>query len=370
MDSNSRRMFLKHTATITLLSFLYAPFKKCFASNTIKEKIPSWQELVEYARWCPTVHNLQPHQLKIISETEAELYYDPTRLLPVEDPNAIFVTIAMGIFHEHLSIAASPYMHKIEMTEVTESISISKTGSTLFAKLKLTATNDKEELDRELILKRKTSRLHYDGIALKEETANKIKTGASKFEHEFSYSSNKKLVDLLIDLNQKTLFEDISVKATATELDHLFRYSKEEAALKKDGLWSTCMCFPGNLMRSVFHHPKRWNHGLKKVLLKNYYRNSFKGTSTVCWFGGKFDNTEDWLNAGRMLARSWLTLTQENAFIHPFGSLITNKKAYEAINAACTQPTGNKKIWMIFRAGYSKEPARSLRLNTNEIIIH
>jgi hypothetical protein len=122
-------------------------------------------------------------------------------------------------------------------------------------------------------------------------------------------------------------------------------------------------------MKSVFTNHEKWTKGIRRSLLSNNYKNSFKGTSTICWFGGHFENTTDWLNAGRMFARNWLILTQENAYLQPFGSLITNENAYKKINETFTQPTENKKIWMIFRAGYSNEPTKSFRLSTDEIII-
>jgi len=369
MNLYSRRTFLKNGIKATFFIAFLSPFRQLFASSKNETKFPSWTELVEYARWCPNVHNLQPHKIKIISETEADLYYDPSRLLPVGDPNAIFVTVAMGIFVEHLSISAASYDMKVEIAEVYNPITTSATVETLFAKLKLIPTLEEEELDKELITKRRTSRLHYDGKPLKQGTLDKIKKQAEKFEHDFFSSSDKELVDFVEELNQQTLFEDLESKPARDELDHLFRYTEEEAETKKDGLWAKCMGFSGSLMKSVFIHHERWEKGLRKKILKNYYKSSFKGTTTICWFGGKFNNTNDWLNAGRMLARNWLLITKENAYIHPFGSLITNSGAYKKINEKFTQPKEDKKIWMIFRAGYSKEPTRSFRLSTEEIII-
>lgn len=369
MNLSSRRTFLKKSIKATFFIVLLAPFRQLFASFKNENKLPTWTELVNYARWCPTVHNLQPHKIKIISETEAELYYDPTRLLPVGDPNSIFITIAMGIFIEHISIAAAPYGAMVEITEVFNPIKTSATKQTLFAKLKLAPIVNKEELDRELITKRRTSRLHYDGKPLKEDTIAKIKKQAEKFEHEFFSSTDKDLVDLVIELNQQTLFEDLKSKADRDELYKLFRYSKEEAQTQKDGLWAKCMCFSGSLMKSVFRHHERWEKGLRKNLLSSHYKSSFKGTATICWFGGQFNDTNDWLNAGKMLARNWLLFTKEGAYIHPFGSLITNVEAYKKINKKFTQPMEGKKIWMIFRAGYSNEPTKSYRLSTEEIII-
>ncbi|MFM7757394.1 MAG: hypothetical protein ACKO6J_00520 [Crocinitomicaceae bacterium] len=369
MNLQSRRIFIKKNVKATLYIGLLYPFRQLFAFSKDESKLPSWTELVEYARWCPNVHNLQPHKLKIISETEAELYYDPTRLLPVGDPNAIFVTVAMGIFVEHLSIAASPYGNKVIITEVLDSITTSAKTNTLFAKLKILSTTDKEEINRELILKRRTSRLHFNGEELEKDTLYKIKKQAEFFENEFFSSSDKDFVDFVVDLNQQTLFEDLESKADRDELNNLFRYTEEEAKTKKDGLWSKCMGFSGSLMKSVFVHHEKWEKGLRKKILKGYYKSSFKGTKTICWLGGKFENTNDWLQCGRMLARNWLLLTQAGAYLHPFGSLITNPSAYKKINEKFTQPSKNKKIWMVFRAGYSAEPTRSYRLSTEEIII-
>lgn len=369
MISYSRRKLLKNSFIGAWYFAIMHPFQRIFAFDEIEEKMPSWIELVDYARWCPSVHNLQPHKVKIISETEAELYYDSARLLPVGDPDAIFVTVAMGVFQENLSIAAAKYKKKVEITQVLAPIKTGGSELRLFARLKLTSANDKEEIDRELILKRRTSRLHYNGTPLQQETLNKLKAEAEKFDHDLFYSSDQNLVDYVIKLNEEALLEDLNSKADCEELDHLFRYSEKEAREHKDGLWAKCMCFPGLLMRAVFEHPERWHKGLRKRFLLKHYKKAFKGTATICWMGGKFDNTNDWLHAGRMLARNWLLITGENAYIHPFGSLITNKGAYEKINMKFTRPTDGKKIWMIFRAGYSNEPARSFRLSTEEILI-
>lgn len=369
MNLNSRREFIKNSIKAVLFIGLSNPFRRLFAYTKNETKLPSWIELVEYARWCPSIHNLQPHKIKIISDTEAELYYDHTRLLPVGDPNGIFVTVAMGIFVEHLSIAAGSYGSKVLITEVFDPITTNATKQTLFAQLKLMPTTEKEELDRELIIKRRTSRLHYNGKPLKQDALAKIKNQVEKLEHEFFFSSDPDLIDFVIDLNQQALFSDLESKAEREELNNLFRYSKEEAEVKKDGLWANCMGFSGSLMKSVFNHHERWGKGLRKKTLKNYYKHSFKETTTICWFGSEFNNTNDWLQAGRMFARNWLLITKEGAYIHPFGSLITNINANKKINEKFTQPKGSKKIWMIFRTGYSDEPARSYRLNTDEIII-
>ncbi len=369
MTADTRRGFLKKSLSTTIFLIFLKPFSNIFANAHKPILPPLWTDLIDYARWCPTVHNLQPHKVKIISATEAELYYDPARLLPIGDPNAIFVTVAMGIFHEHLSIAASHTQHIVEMSNYVSPISTAAKGLTFFATLHLKPSLQKEILPRDLIKKRRTARLHYNAEPLKKETLDQLREQAAQFEHEFFSSTDEALIDFVIDLNQQTLFQDISLDADRKELDKLFRYSKKQAKEQKDGLWSKCMGFPGLLMKSVFQHSEKWKKGLMKQLLAKHYQASFKGTATLGWFGGRFNDTQDWLQAGRMLARSWLLVTKNKAYIQPFGSLITNAKAYQKINERFSQPGSGKKIWMIFRAGYSSQPARSFRLNTSDIII-
>lgn len=365
----SRRIFLKKLAAAAAFTVLSSTFRKIFGAEMPDKKLPAWKDLVETARWCPSVHNMQAHKLKVISESEAELYYDPARLLPVGDPPAIFFTVAMGIFVENLSIVAGASGAKVEIAEVYEPMSTAAKGITLFAKLKMSFTEEKEDLTPELIMQRRTSRLQYDGKPLEQVTLDKMKETGAAYGHEFGFSSDKELVDFVIDLNQVTLFEDISSQADREELDRLFRYNKHEAETKKDGLWAKCMGFSGALIKSIFRHHEKWEKGLRKKFLAKHYINGFKGSATICWFAGRFDNKYDWLNAGKMFARSWLHVTKGNGYIHPFGSLITNAGANKKLKDRLPNPQEGNTLWMIFRAGYSDVPTRSYRLSTEDIII-
>ena len=367
---NSRRIFIKKTALGLFSIALLNPFKQLWALTKNEPTIPpSWEKLIDIARWCPTVHNLQPHQVKIISETEADLLYDPNRLLPIGDPNSIFATVSMGIFVEHLSIASSSFGFKVHITKIYDPITIKSKEPTLFAKLKISPNYEKETLDIKLIEKRRTSRTAYNGKALEQNTVEILKAQAKKFNQEFFHSSDQKFIDFIVELNQETLFEDLESKPNREELDKLFRYSKKDAEMKKDGLWAKCMGFSGILLKSVFHHHERWTKGVLKKMLNKRYKSSFDGTCSICWIGGKFENTEDWLESGKYFARNWLLLTKENAYLQPTGSLITNIRAYNKMKTILTPPKNGKVIWMAYRAGYSKTPTRSHRLGTNEILI-
>ena len=367
MQTTKRRWFIKRITFATFSMSFLLPFKSIFGfTNSLP---PSWIEILDIAKWCPTVHNLQPQKLRIISETEAHLYYNPKRLLPIGDPKSIFATVAMGIFIEHLSIAAGYFGYQVNLIEVFEDISVNQSDDTLFAKLQLSERRVKETIESSLITKRRTSRNNYDGMPISTRLFDTMKNESGKFNNEFFHTSDKQLIEKITKINQDALFDDLDNNPIREELDNLFRYNKKDAALKKDGLWSRCMGFSGVLLRSVFQNHKKWTKGISKILLKETYVSSFKGTSSIGWFGGNFKNKNDYLNCGRMMARCWLLITKEGAYIHPFGSLVTNEKANDKINAVFTQPTGRKEIWMIFRLGYSKTPSRSYRLETKNYLI-
>lgn len=335
-----------------------------------KQKQPSWQELVEWARWAPSVHNLQPHRIKVISEDKALLCYDPKYLLPVGDPKSEFATAVMGVFAESLSIAAAPFGYKVEMSNILQTISTEYRDIQPFAELHLVPAFSKESLAPELMLKRRTSRTDYNGEPLSSSTIDRCAAIVSKLGGRLFHTHDPEKVEMLVKINQATLFEDLSHGAMREELDSLFRYSKKEAEESKTGLWTRCMGFPGKLVKSVFRHHERWIRGARKKMLSSYYGNTYKGTASILWIQHHWSTPEDQVNFGRILCRIWLQLAKDDAYMHPFGSLITNPTAFSKLSKSLElDQTSNAPLAFICRAGYSKEPPRSFRIQTNDILL-
>lgn len=59
-----------------------------------------WIDLLADARLAPSAHNTQRWLIRVVTDQEAELRYDPTRVLPVEDPEARFTSCGFqpGLF--------------------------------------------------------------------------------------------------------------------------------------------------------------------------------------------------------------------------------------------------------------------------------
>ena len=185
-------------------AFLF-PFTKLFGKNVLHdndEKI--WTELIEYARWCPSPHNVQPWKMKLISKKEAHLYYDPLRIPAVVDDRSSFTTVGMGMFIECLNIAARPMGLKIIAEHTVEKqMDASAKEFKLFCKLYLIETNENNNYDHELIKQRKTSRLQYDGRVIEPSVITALTNISAQNGYNFIYSADKELIDYSIELINK-----------------------------------------------------------------------------------------------------------------------------------------------------------------------
>jgi hypothetical protein len=94
-----------------------------------------------------------------------------------------------------------------------------------------------------------------------------------------------------------------------------------------------------------------------------------RGTRTIGWLEGPFETPKDWIRAGRMLARLWLTMTARDVFLHPFGSIFTNEAANRRLLERIPNDPSRGTMWLIFRLGRSEEPPRSHRLRADELVV-
>jgi hypothetical protein len=327
-----------------------------------------WKELLDYARWAPSPHNVQTWKVKLISATEAELFYDPNRLLPDEDPTGRFLMTGIGVFLEALNIAAKAKGYSVNAKFFVDKLDSKSNGLTPLANLTLTASQERDNLDRELIKQRRTSRLAYEKRMLDGRVVNELKSVAQNFGQTLTLSSEPATVDWVLKLNRDTMFYDMNDDKARNEVGSWARFSAKEAYEKKDGLWSYCMNTPSFIMYLFFN--ARWIINLPGIyqLIGTFYLSTTQ-TSTVAWLQGPFQNSKDWLNSGRMLMRLWLTMTKHGIYLHPFGSIITNAPAHKRLRDKFNVDESKNSMWLIMRLGYSKQPPRSVRLNLEDIII-
>ena len=327
-----------------------------------------WRDGVAFARWAPSAHNVQPWRLRVLSRDSAEVYYDPRRLLPQTDPTSAFTVISLAIFVEYLAIALQG--QGVEMTAVYEekALDYSAVKPVRFATLRLASSNRPVEIDRDLIVTRRTSRLSYDGKAVEPEALAAVAAIAAREGHVMTSSSDPKTVQWVLDLNKLTLFGDLDDPATRTELRKWIRTSDEEAAARPDGLWSHCLRMPGRLLKSFFDEHEKYVRGWRRTWCERLLMRGMRGTKTVAWWSGPFETPRDWISCGRVLGRSWLEFTRRGIQVHPFGSVITNPAAYKEFTTRVGSSERGRG-WLLIRLGRSASAPRSYRVPPADVFL-
>ncbi len=328
-----------------------------------------WRELLEYARWSPSPHNIQPWRVRVLSDSAAELLYEPTKLLPDTDPTGRFTAVGFGIFIEYLSIAAHAKGYELTCDYNNALLESHHTDLMPFARLTLAHATLKDDFSPDLLLKRQTSRLPYKDGPVSDLLQKKLRAIAEEFHQTIHISTDRTMVSWVLKLNRDTMFYDMDDPKSRNEVARWVRTTQAEADTKKDGLWSYCMRFPGWLMRIFF-----WHHEILKIpgikqLCGALYLWSMRGTRTVAWIKGPFATPKEWLASGRMLARLWLCMTENGVYLHPFGSIITNLIAHDILRKKFDVDEAVEPLWLIVRMGHSNLPPHSHRFSVDDILV-
>jgi hypothetical protein len=134
-----------------------------------------WREILDDARWAPSPHNTQPWLVRVLSAEAAELYAPRERLLPVEDPEGRFEMAAQGIFLEALNVAAGKRGLTVETEPLFPWLGVDADERPLVARLRLGRREEPARFDAQLLQRRRTSRLPYDGRPVDEQARRALR---------------------------------------------------------------------------------------------------------------------------------------------------------------------------------------------------
>jgi hypothetical protein len=325
--------------------------------------VTSWRELVEDARRAPSPHNTQPWLVDAASEEHALLLCRTERLLPVEDPDGRFLTCGMGIFVEAVRVAAEARGFALADEFLAPGLSADAAGDVPVARLSL-VPGPADGAERDALLRRRTSRVPFDGRPADAAALAELAAVAARFGHTARFSSEPDFVAWVLDLNAATVFYDLAEDDRRAEIRDWTRTSDREAAERGDGFSPSCLRFPGLLLRLFFDHHRAIRPF--EPLLKRLYLHGMRGTATVGWIAGPWQTSEDWYRAGRMLLRFWLALTRQGLDLQPFGSVITNPTAHARLDERLGNETD--EVWLLLRLGYGADPPRSVRLPLEAVL--
>jgi hypothetical protein len=328
----------------------------------------SWGEWLETARYAPSGHNTQPWLLGPLSDAEADLFYVPQRLLPVEDTTGRFSACFIGVFVEALNVAAAGDARHVTLAHEPAPIDLGPgTEPRRYGRLRA-GEGATTAIDRAMLLRRRTSRLRYDGRLAPQAALDELAAVASEFGHEARFFADRDTVDWVVGLNADTLFDDLEEDDRREEIGSWTHFSNRRAARARDGFSPRCLGFPGPLLWLFFNHHGVIRGRRRRSMLRRIYLRSMRGTAQVGYLRAVWQTPQQCFDSGRLLMRLWLELTRHGLVMHPFGSVITNERSHAALVDRLGGGEADDEIWLLFRLGYSATPPASERLSREELV--
>ena len=326
----------------------------------------------------PSAHNTQPWKFKILSDTEALVYIDETKLLLESDSPTRQIHISGGCFLEALAIGCTGIGFEAIISLLPETnYCISDIGKKPIATIKLTENKIQTKHPLwEYIFQRRMNRSVYKGEIISDMEFAKIME-ATDIQYSKAIFINKS-----DDMAQyRSIFKEAnqveSYKlATNEETRRMFRFSDKAAAIKRDGV-----TFRGNgikgfkkFLAETFTKDTKegWN---SKLMIDKGLENFNKGLDSSKGFVMFITTENNFLSQiqhGRDMYRFCLALTKYGFFMHPLNQANEEYKEMETHKLALEKLVGVKgdeKIQIIARIGRGEEPYRSYRKHVNDFLV-
>jgi hypothetical protein len=179
---------------------------------------------------------------------------------------------------------------------------------------------------------------------------------ASRHGHRFESFAEPALVRDVLQRNVTAVLENNLKSEELAELRRWIRTGDTPAI--GDGLWSGPMNQPPWEMRLALGIPRLFLLPGIGALARAQYLRTQAGTRHVAILRGPFQSWPQLVEAGRMLMRLWLAMTEQGVYMLPFGSMITNYPCKRYLR----ERFAADDIWFILRFGYSRVPPRAPRV--------
>lgn len=320
----------------------------------------NWENILELGRYAPTPHNTQWYFLHALDEETAKIGIDNLIRLPHTDPDDQFRFTGLGVFVRHLELAAKAVGFSIES-------SFSMSDEQYPVVVRIIAKQSPNNAILKLIKKRQTSRLAYKEKPINDEAIEAL-CQLTDNKNSVHISTDKKVINSVLELNNRVLMNDLRKKGIGNELNDWIRYSKRAQIKYQNGFTPETLATPAWKVWLVF----KFRHiiligPLKKWLTNHYFKQN--RTSTVGWIDGPLKTPQEQYDAGRFMMEVWMKVTEYGYYMQPYGSIITNPEVRNIFldDIGQSEKNGNM-VWLAFRIGLSSKPAQSPRKNIKEYL--
>jgi len=341
-------------------------------------EIPSdGQPIVQALRYgitAPSAHNTQPWRIEVISDIEAQVYFDPDRLLPVTDPRGRQVHISHGTLLEMTAIAATHFGHRAEIELLPEGeMTLAEYGTKPTAHLRLVDDSQlKEDPLFSQVLLRRSSRLPHTATPVTTDERAAIATAATRPGVEPGWIPDERMAEAT-ELAIQAMTVEVNGHDTYEETNLWFRFSDAEIAAEGDGLnaYTTGITGLSLLALRTITRPGNWHMGFNRAAFLNGFAKATRSTQALFTLVTPTNTMADWISTGRSYVRAQLTAGGYDLRFQPTSQALQEFAEMDWLREQMTAVVGvtpPAKLQMLVRVGHTQPPALSPRRNLNSIV--
>ena len=320
----------------------------------------AWRSIMELGRLAPTPHNTQWYFLRAVDSRTARVCIDESIAIPFTDPHDQFRYVGLGVFTRHLEVAARAAGFELHTT-FDDLATPGPVVATIVGRRPM------DEALAVLLHTRQTSRFAYGDDPVSAAAIDAVQAISDR-RTTLTMTTDPGTVQAVLELNNEILLADLQDKGTSRELDSWIRYTERSRRRHQNGFTPASLATPAWKIWLVFRLRSLLRFSVVRRWLTMQYLMQNQAAS-VGWISGPLTTHDDQFRAGVTLMDAWITLTEHGYYLQPYGSIITD----DATRARLLRFIGvdeapGEPVWMIFRAGTSSPPPRSLRKPVEEYL--
>jgi len=324
---------------------------------------------LSYAILAPNPHNRQPWSVELISDTEAVLYCDKDRHLPVTDPLDRQITIGLGCFLELFDIAASNNSYRADIDLFPQGAHPERLDTRPVARLLLTPAKQKSDTLFTQITHRRTDRSPFSEQVPSAQNLSTLKEAAG----ELSGAGAKiTLANQLRSVCHNAAHIEFTTPHTHAESVELMRVGRKAVKANPDGVsiegpMIELLNVSGALSKEALadHNATAFKQGMKM------YQDGVESAKGFFWVVTPDNSRASQTAAGRAYVRGNLKATELGISMHPLSQALQEyPEMSEQLSAVHTIMgiESPARLQMLARIGYGKVQTQSPRWNLDSRI--
>ena len=335
---------------------------------------PPIVQALRYGITAPSAHNTQPWRIEVVSDTQAQVYFDPNRLLPVTDPPGRQVHISHGTLLEMTAIAATHLGYRAEIELLPEGeMTLADYGTKPTAHVSLFADSQvKEDPLFSQVRLRRSSRLPHTPQPVIDHERAAIAAAANRPGVEPGWIPGERKAEAL-ELAIDGMALEVNGHDTYEETNLWFRFTDAEIAAKGDGLNANTTGMSGLSLLALrtITRPGNWHAWFNRSAFLNAFAKATRSTQALFSLVTPTNTMADWITTGRSYMRAQLTAGAHDLRFQPISQTLQEFPQMDRLREQMNAVVGVNppaKLQMLVRVGHTQRPALAPRRDLQNIV--